>query len=80
MARCLNGLGAASRLLGNYVQAEAEHQQSLSIYHEIGVKREFPFTLNNLGRVAFDQGDYQRAQERFQESLRLGQELETKPR
>ena len=50
----------------------------MAIYNEIGVRRTTPFTLCNLGRVAFEKGDIQQAQAYFEESSHISRSLENR--
>jgi predicted ATPase/class 3 adenylate cyclase len=73
-----NGLGGAGHLArqqGDYEQARALHEQSLSLFRAMEDKLGAARQLNALGEIAQHLGDYARAVELHQESLSLRYEI-----
>ena len=60
---------------GDYDRANTLYTESLYLYRELGVKRDIPASLHNLGHVALARGDNRKATEFFKEGLTLHQEL-----
>jgi len=74
-ANALNGAGNLARMQGDYASAGALHQESLSIYREIGDREGMSYALNNLGIVAKQQADYTSARAYYEESLAIHREM-----
>lgn len=74
-AKALNGAGVLAWSQGDYVGAQALHEESLALRRELGDKLGVAHTLTNLGNVAWSQGDYAAAQALHEESLVLKREL-----
>jgi predicted ATPase/class 3 adenylate cyclase len=73
-----NGLGGAGHLArqqGDYEQARALHEQSLSIFRAMADKLGAARQLNALGEIAQNLGDYPRAIELHEESLSFRREI-----
>ncbi|HZG66481.1 MAG TPA: tetratricopeptide repeat protein, partial [Herpetosiphonaceae bacterium] len=74
-AQALHGLGVLLQEQGNYKEAQASHEQSLTLRRAQGDRRGIAFSLNSLGVLAMDQGDYARAEAFYEESLTVKREL-----
>ena len=74
-AQALHGLGVLLQEQGDYMEAEACHEQSLALRRALGDRRGVAFSLNSLGVLAMDQGEYPRAEALYEESLALKREL-----
>ena len=70
-AKALAGAGWLAEAPGDYVRARAAHEESLSIYRQLGDEKGVASSLANLGRVALFQGDQEWASELLEESLVL---------
>ena len=64
-------LGAIHFFRGQWANAEADYQQSISLFESVGEQGYMASIYNNLGYVAVEQGDYQRAQTRHQQAIHL---------
>jgi len=62
-------------ILGDLIQAETLHEESLSHLKELGDRDGIAATRNYQGMIAFRQGDYTRAQALHQEALNLSRDL-----
>jgi predicted ATPase/DNA-binding SARP family transcriptional activator/Tfp pilus assembly protein PilF len=69
------GAGRMAGPLGDYASARAYHEQSLSIYREIGDRSGIANALGNLGDVVYSQGDYVSARTYYEEGLSIYQEI-----
>jgi non-specific serine/threonine protein kinase len=74
-ARALLRCGTSSQNQGDYPEAQAMFEESLSIARERGERRHLGSALNNLGTLAYLRGDYPRAREMYEESLAVRREL-----
>ena len=74
-AEALNGAGVLAQMQGDYAEARALYEESLTIRRQLGNQRGIAATLNNLGNVARDQGDYAGARALYEESLTIYQQL-----
>lgn len=60
---------------GDYALGRSLHEESLSIWRELGDRQGIANTLSNLGLVAFNQGHYAPARALYEESLTLRRAL-----
>jgi len=73
-----NGLGGAGHLArqqGDYMQAQALHEQSLKLFRQLGHELDTARQLNALGEIAHFHGDYELAVELHEESRSLREEI-----
>ena len=77
-AKALNGAGNLAWNQGDYSEARAQYEESLSIFRELRDKWGIAMSLGNLGIVAYWQGDYSAARALLEESLSIRRELEDK--
>src|SRR3990172_2307195 len=78
MATALNLLGDVALHQGNYQQAKALIDKSLTLRKEVGSKSGIAWSLQNLGYLAQHQGEYRQAAALFEESLALFLEIGNK--
>jgi predicted ATPase/DNA-binding response OmpR family regulator/Tfp pilus assembly protein PilF len=76
-ARALFGVGWLARDQGDYEQATAYLDESLTLFRELDDKRGISEALRGVGELALSQGEFERAKDLFEESLALSQELPT---
>ncbi len=74
-ARAANAAGNLAQMQVDYVEARALHEETRSVYMELGDKGGTARALNNLGVSAWQQGDYLPARSFFQECLDLQREV-----
>jgi non-specific serine/threonine protein kinase len=74
-AQVLNGAGMLTWKQGDYRQATARFEASLTLLRELGDTERIEGLLNNLAIVAVDQGQLARAIALLEESLALAREL-----
>jgi predicted ATPase/transcriptional regulator with XRE-family HTH domain len=74
-ARAANAAGNLAQTQVDYVEARALHEETRSVYTELGDKAGTARALNNLGVSAWQQGDYLAARSFFQECLDLQREV-----
>jgi predicted ATPase/transcriptional regulator with XRE-family HTH domain len=74
-ARAANAAGNLAQMQVDYVEARALHEETRSVYIELGDKAGTARALNNLGVSAWQQGDYLAARSFFQECLDLQREV-----
>jgi predicted ATPase len=77
-AKALNAAGALAHAQGEFKDAEAFHQESLSIARQHDDRQNIAFALTNLGNAALDQGNAEQASTLYQQALALWQELGNK--
>ena len=75
-ANGLRGAGMLARQQGDYAQATAMHQESLTLFQEIGDKLGIGRELDALGEIAQYRGDYSQALALHSESLALRYEID----
>ena len=51
------------------------YEESLAIFRELGNRQGAGWSLNGLGRVAYEQGDSQEARALYEEGIRILKEL-----
>jgi tetratricopeptide (TPR) repeat protein len=61
--------------MGEYEQSQRLHEQSLAISREVGENRGIAFTLNNLGRLAYDKKEFSEAEQLQQQSFEAFEQL-----
>jgi len=76
-AYLLQVAGILSMAQGNHDRAVALHEESMSVYQEMGHKKGESASLRELGFVAYEQGDYDRAVGLHKQSLALARESGT---
>ena len=74
-ASALHGAGMLAWRQGDYEQARAWHEESLSLRQELGDQRGIASSLENLGMVAWRESDYEQARALHEQSLALRREL-----
>jgi len=74
-ANGLGGAGILARQQGDFVRAQALHEQSLALFRALGNKLGCSRQLNALGEIAQYLGDYTRSIELHEESLSLRYEI-----
>ena len=74
-ANALNAGGQLAYRQGDYERAVALHEESLSLFRELGDTKGIAVALGHLGRVAHLRGDYVAARALNEESLVLGREV-----
>jgi predicted ATPase/class 3 adenylate cyclase len=74
-ARALHGAADLAGNQSDYVAASALHEESLSIFRELGDRQGIARSLNGIGLIATDQIDYVAARGLFEESLTIRREL-----
>lgn len=74
----LRGAGILACQQGDYMQAKALHEQSLTLFRELGNKLGIARELNDLGEIARYLGNYQEAVALHTESLALRYEIDDK--
>ena len=74
-AKALIGASALANAQGDYAEAQALAEESLTLYKKLGDSRGIAGSLSNLAAVAASQGDYVRAQALYEESLTLHKKL-----
>jgi non-specific serine/threonine protein kinase len=74
-ARALYGAGDLAFWLGDFGDAMARLEQSLSVYRDPGDTHGIAACLNGLGRAVGRQGDFRRARALYEESLALSRAL-----
>jgi non-specific serine/threonine protein kinase len=62
---------------GDHDHAVTWHEESMSVYREMGHKKGVSISLRELGLVAYEQGDYERAVRLHEQSLALAREYGT---
>ena len=77
-ATALNSAGVLAACQGDTGVLLGLHQESLSIFRELGNRQGIAWSLYDLGNVAGGQGDRSTAQAHYEESLSLFRELEYK--
>lgn len=76
VAYCLNQLGYAYCLLGDYTNAKKYSKEGLELAHHEENEYLLPKLLNNLGLVAMMQGDYAGAKTCYTDSFTIDEGLE----
>jgi predicted ATPase/DNA-binding XRE family transcriptional regulator len=76
-AYLLQVAGILSMAQGDHDRAVALHEESVSVYQEMGHKKGESASLRELGFVAYEQGDYDRAVGLHKQSLALARESGT---
>ncbi|GEM_PF-267151 len=71
--------GKLANARGEYEQAQRLIEESLSVRHRLGTKRQVAESLQELGDVAKNQGEYARARTTLAQSLELRRQLDTAP-
>ena len=74
-AKVSHFVGALTTAQGDFPAAKRFHEQSLSLYQELGDEWGIAVTLNALAVNARDQGDYSAAQANFERSLECWRKL-----
>jgi CHAT domain-containing protein/Flp pilus assembly protein TadD len=72
---CLNYLGVAYKLLGEYKQATESYQQSLKIAHQQDYRQEKANSLGHLGSAYYSLGKYKQAIKYHQQSLKIAKHI-----
>lgn len=73
---CLNGLGNATRLIGEESNAAVYYREELEIARSTGNKQEESMALNNLALVINTLGDFEEAERLHKQCLALRRELD----
>jgi predicted ATPase/DNA-binding XRE family transcriptional regulator len=76
-AYLLQVTGILSMAQGDYDRAVALHEESMTVYREMGHKKGVSASLRELGFAAYEQGDYERAVHLHEQSLALAREFGT---
>ena len=76
-AYLLQVAGILAMVQGDYGHAVALHEESMSVYREMGHKKGVSASLRELGSVAYEQGDYERAVNLHEQSCALAREFGT---
>jgi predicted ATPase len=76
-AYLLQVTGILTMAQGDHGHAVALHEESMSVYQEMGHKKGVSASLRELGFVAYEQGDYERAVRLHEQSLALAREFAT---
>ncbi|MGD8585588.1 MAG: tetratricopeptide repeat protein [Chloroflexota bacterium] len=76
-ANALRGAGILARQQGDYVEAKADHEESLALFRQLGPKYNLQIArqLDALGEIEHYYGNYEQAITLHQESLALQQDL-----
>ncbi|HEY6711236.1 MAG TPA: tetratricopeptide repeat protein [Rubrobacter sp.] len=74
-AYLLQVTGILAMAQGDYDHAVALHEESMSVYRDMGHKKGVSASLRELGFVAYEQGDYDRAVTLHEQSLDLAREF-----
>ena len=69
--------GILAMVQGDHDHAVTLHEESMSVYREMGHKKGVSASLRELGFVAYEQGDYDRAVSLHEQSLVLAREFGT---
>jgi predicted ATPase len=69
--------GILAMVQGDHDHAVTRHEESMSVYREMGHKKGMSISLRELGLVAYEQGDYERAVRLHEQSLALAREFGT---
>ena len=75
MGKCLNLLGAAHYVLGEYIPAQNYWESALKIFRELGNRQQDMVLLSNLGVVADARGDYESAYQLYHQALEVAREI-----
>ena len=76
-AYLLHVAGILTMAQGDHDRAVALHEESMSVYREMGHNKGVSTSLRGLGSVAYEQGDYERAVRLHEQSLALAREFGT---
>ena len=76
--RLLVRQGAFCSLLSRYERARKLVEKSLSIFRDVGNRKETAFSLYHLGQVAYMQGEYAEADQLFREGLLIYREIDNR--
>ncbi|CAG5081740.1 CHAT domain-containing protein [Parvicella tangerina] len=75
-ANVLNNLGMCYNDLGNYVKAERNYFEALSIHQSIDTNTiHYVAALGNLGRLYFDQADYEKSEQFYNRSQAIAEQV-----
>ena len=74
-ARALDAAGVLASSQCDYTAARKLHEESLTIWRELGDKRGIAWSLKSLGEIAHHNGDYAAAHSLYVESLALWREM-----
>jgi predicted ATPase len=69
--------GILAMVQGDHDHAVRRHEESMSVYREMGHKKGVSISLRELGLVAYEQGDYECAVRLHEQSVALAQEFGT---
>ncbi|MGE0545042.1 MAG: tetratricopeptide repeat protein [Dehalococcoidia bacterium] len=78
-AKALNGAGNLAHKRGEFERAEAWYEEALSLWRELGDRRNVAVALHNLGVSALKRRDFERAEALHSESLAIARELGDQP-
>jgi predicted ATPase/class 3 adenylate cyclase/Tfp pilus assembly protein PilF len=73
--KALQAAGVLAIYQGDYEQAQKFHENSLTLYRELGDKLGIANSLNSLGNVAWHYGNFENARKLYEESLTYSREL-----
>jgi predicted ATPase/transcriptional regulator with XRE-family HTH domain len=76
-AYLLQVAGILAMAQGDHDRAVALHEESMSVYRDLGHNKGVSASLRELGFVAYEQGDYDRAVRLHEQSLALAREFGT---
>jgi predicted ATPase len=76
-AYLLQVAGILAMAQGNHDRAVALHEESMSVYRDLGHNKGVSASLRELGFLAYEQGDYERAVRLHGQSLALAREFGT---
>jgi predicted ATPase/DNA-binding XRE family transcriptional regulator len=69
--------GILAMVQGDHDHAVTRHEESMSVYREMGHKKGVSASLRELGLVAYERGDYERAVRLHEQSVALAREFGT---
>ena len=75
VAKALMAAGGLAFVQGDYVQGRRLYEDSLTMWRELGDRRQIAYLLSNLGFLTTAQGDYVAARSLLEESLAIRREL-----
>jgi non-specific serine/threonine protein kinase len=75
-ARALSAAAYFANLIGNYAEAEAHLEESVSIFRKLGDEERITHALFSLGLVSSSQGKLADARRHFEEALRLARQVQ----
>ena len=79
LARCLNSVGAAHYVKGEYPQALAHYRQALGVARSIGLLPVVGHSLNNIGVIHELQNNHPLALQYYTEALAVREQVGVKP-